>query len=198
STNYSDLSKQGQEKFDACEWHNRETYWDVIELGASWYNGGGLDTQSTTSHLPIYKNITYHGSNAHDLSFETAWVEGVKGHGIGEKITYHFPAENPRITEIKIANGYIKSEIAWRNNSRVKQLKMYLNGELYAFLNLADSRQLQTFKVEPIGHGDREDYEKLCSLPEWTMTFEITAVYPGEKYEDTAITEIFFDGIDVN
>jgi len=30
------------------------------------------------------------------------------------------------------------------------------------------------------------------------MKFEILEVYTGEKYADTAISEIYFDGIDVH
>jgi hypothetical protein len=32
----------------------------------------------------------------------------------------------------------------------------------------------------------------------WTLKFEILDVYPGEKYEDTAISELYFDGVDVH
>jgi hypothetical protein len=35
-------------------------------------------------------------------------------------------------------------------------------------------------------------------MPVWTMRFEIMDVYKGDKYDDTAITEIYFDGIDVH
>lgn len=40
--------------------------------------------------------------------------------------------------------------------------------------------------------------KQLYAKPGWTLQFEIVAVYPGAKYEDTAITEIYFDGIDVH
>jgi hypothetical protein len=37
-----------------------------------------------------------------------------------------------------------------------------------------------------------------ASMPDWTLKFEILDVYPGDKYSDTVITELFFDGIDVH
>ena len=94
-------------------------------------------------------------------------------------------------------NGYVKSEKAWRENSRVKQLKLYINGVPTALLNLEDTRNEQIFEVEPIGNANRKNLEELRTKPNWTLTFEITEVYKGEKYADTAITEIYFDGIDM-
>ena len=34
--------------------------------------------------------------------------------------------------------------------------------------------------------------------PSWHLRFEIMEVYPGTKYEDTVISELYFDGIDVH
>ncbi|MFN7491995.1 MAG: NADase-type glycan-binding domain-containing protein, partial [Cyclobacteriaceae bacterium] len=131
------------------------------------------------------------------LSYKTAWVEGVPGYGIGESLTYHFPPHTPRITKIIVVNGYAKSPKAWSENSRVKKLKLYINNKPIAILNLQDTRAEQIFTFDPIGNANRED-KALRSMPQWTMKFEIMGVYKGEKYDDTAITEIYFDGIDVH
>lgn len=32
----------------------------------------------------------------------------------------------------------------------------------------------------------------------WRLRFEIMEVYKGEKYDNTVITELYFDGIDVH
>lgn len=191
------LSKTESTLFDECL-TEKEGYWDVLGMGCSWYCGGGLDTLTATSELKSYKGISYAASNAHDLSYQTAWVEGVPGYGVGESLTYHFPPENPRITQIIVVNGYIKSPKAWRNNSRVKKLKMYVNGQEFAILNLEDSRAEQFFSFDPLGYADREDWNILKRKPWWTIRFEIVEVYPGDAYDDTAITEIYFDGIDVH
>lgn len=73
---------------------------------------------------------------------------------------------------------------------------MYVNGKPYAMLNLEDSKKEQIFSVEAIGHSDRKDFEALKKKAKISIRFEIAVVYPGEKYDDTAITEIYFDGID--
>lgn len=134
----------------------------------------------------------YGSKSISDLNYKTAWVEGVKGYGIGEYTIFEFQP-GPRINEVIIANGYIKDKKTWKNNSRVKQLKMYLNNELFAILNLQDVYAEQSFKVPVI--GTKNDLNKTISGIK--IKFEISAVYKGDKYDDTAITEIYFDGLDV-
>ncbi len=195
---YNNLSEAEKVIYNECD-ANQAGYWDILEGGCSWYCGVEENKISASSNLKSNdKNLTYLPQNVHDLSYKTAWVEGVEGDGIGESLTYHFPAQNPRITSIIIINGYVKSEKSWKENSRVKQLKMYINDVPTALLNLKDTRNEQIFTVEPIGIADRTNLEKLKTKPWWSLKFEIVEVYKGEKYQDTAITEIYFDGIDVH
>lgn len=196
-SDYESLTEIEKEFLTTCD-ETIASYWDIHGQGCSWYCGGGLDTLSASSELKANKEISYDAKNAHDLSYKTAWIEGVDGYGIGEKLTYHFPPQNPRITKIIIVNGYVKSEKTWRENSRVKKLKMYLDGKPYAIMNLEDSRNEQEFEVDPIGESQRENWDELLTKSWWTMDFEILEVYKGDKYADTAITEIYFDGIDVH
>ena len=193
----SALTEAQQEMLDSCS-ADLPAYWSIHGLGCSWYCGGGQDSITASSELKPSKFTTYSASNAHDLSYKTAWVEGVEGHGIGQFLTYHVQPTNPRITEIIVVNGYVKSDKLWYENSRVKRLRMFIDDKPYAELHLEDSKAEQHFKVEPIGNGNRGDWEALKKLPVWTMKFEIVEVYPGAKYEDTALTEIYFDGIDVH
>ncbi|NJC27310.1 NADase-type glycan-binding domain-containing protein [Neolewinella antarctica] len=196
---YEDLTLPEMATLDKYEDMFYKGYWSILPPGCSWYCGDGPKFLSASSHLVASGNIDYRATNAHDDSYETAWVEGAPGPGIGEKLSYHFTATSPRVTEVIIINGYVKSAEAWQDNSRVKQLKLYVDNQPYALLNLEDSRREQSFTVEPIGTGDREDWAAMENLPDWTLTFEIMSVYPGEKYpDDTAITELYFDGLDVH
>lgn len=154
----------------------------------SWYCGGQIDSVTASSALAD----RYAAEKAHDFSIVTAWVEGVEGNGEGEYIKYAFPGTCPRITTVLIHNGYVKNWDVWRDNGRVKRLLMYYNDEPYAILNLQDTMGLQSFDVGVLGYEDKD------SAPAWSIKFEILEVYPGKKYEDTAITEIYFDGIDVH
>ena len=154
----------------------------------SWYCGGQIDSVTASSALAD----RYAAEKAHDFSIVTAWVEGVEGNGEGEYLRYSFPGTCPRITTVLIHNGYVKNWEVWRDNARVKRLLMYYNDESYAILNLQDTMGLQSFDVGVLGYEDKD------SAPAWSIKFEILEVYPGKKYEDTAITEIYFDGIDVH
>ena len=154
----------------------------------SWYCGGQIDSVTASSAL----GERYAAEKAHDFSIVTAWVEGVEGNGEGEYLCYSFPGTCPRITTVLIHNGYVKNCDVWRDNGRVKKLLMYYNDEPYAILNLQDTMGLQSFDVGVLGYEDKD------SAPAWSIKFEILEVYHGKKYEDTAITEIYFDGIDVH
>lgn len=176
----------------------KESVWDPVGGGCSWYCGGVVDSITCSSYLSEQSGINYHPKNAHDFNYKSVWVEGSKGNGIGESLTYHFPANLPRITSIIIANGYVKNKTAWLANSRVKKLKVYWNDNPLAILNLKDIRAEQKFRFEPIGYTLKLDNDKLKIKDQWTLRFEILDIYPGIKYEDVVISEIFFDGIDVH
>ena len=163
-----------------------ENAWDIIDGGCSWYCGGGNYKIKASSSL----GDSYKAEFANDLSYKTAWVEGKKDEGIGEYLEYYFKNDSPRITEIIISNGYMKSEETWKNNNRVKKLKLYVNSVPFGILNLKDSRTDQYFSVGTLGHNKNGT--------DLILKFEILEVYKGSKYNDTAITEIYFDGIDVH
>ena len=146
---------------------------------------------TASSQLQADKDSAYSAKNAHDSNHESVWIEGGDGQGIGEYLLYEFAGMCPRITTVKILNGHVKSDKDWRNWSRVKQLKMYYGETDYAIPELEDSRTLQCFDVGLLGYNDK-------NAANWTLKFEILDVYPGEKYEDTVISELYFDGVDVH
>ena len=165
------------------------SYFGLGTAGCSWYCGDGGPIKITaSSRLASQGANNYNEKNLHDFLANTPWVEGVEGDGIGEWVEYTFKAKNPRITSIYIVNGYNKSESAFKNNSRVKKLKLYIKGKPVAILNLQDTRCEQFFKIDPVTDANKE----------WTMKFEIVDVYKGDKWDDTAISEIYFDGLDVH
>jgi hypothetical protein len=187
------LTKQEQKELDALLEKNDETVisvWDVISSECSWYCGGGNYTVKASSSLPNSKAGSYAALSANDLSYKTAWVEGKDGEGIGEHLEYFFKNDAPRITSIIISNGYVKSQTAWKNNNRVKKLKLYVNGKPYRILNLEDTMDDQVFETGTLGRNKNGK--------DLVLRFEIMEVYKGDKYNDTAITEIYFDGIDVH
>ncbi|MDR1341935.1 MAG: Hint domain-containing protein [Prevotellaceae bacterium] len=171
--------------------YSEEDHLYVGAFGCSWYCGGGPDSIFSSSALKSSHDFGYTAGNAHDFSLRTAWVEGATGYGIGESITYRFSKQSPPVTAVEIYNGYMKSEKAWQDNSRVKQLKLYVNSKPYAMLNLLDikSKQIFTIAKAPGLQGESDDLY---------LKFEIVEVYKGNKYDDVAISEIEFDGTGVH
>jgi len=165
--------------------------WDIISGGCNWYCGGGNYKVTASSELKSKSSISYSAESANDLSYETAWVEGVEGSGIGEYLEYHFKNKSPKVTHIIVSNGYFKSDKAWRNNNRVKSLKVYVNDLEYGVLQLKDSKTDQRFKF----YGFEYNSDGKTDL---VLKFEILEVYKGTKYDDTVVTEIYFDGIGVH
>jgi hypothetical protein len=187
------LTKQEQNELDVLLKKHDETIesvWDIIGTECSWYCGGGNYAIKASSSLSRAQGSSYVAKRANDLSYQSAWVEGKEGDGTGEYLEYYFKNNSPRITQIIISNGYVKSETVWRNNNRVKKLKLYVNGEPYRILQLDDSRDDQVFEVGTLGRNKNGT--------DLVLRFEILAVYKGDKYNDTAISEIYFDGIDVH
>ncbi|HIC32562.1 MAG TPA: hypothetical protein EYO76_11655 [Flavobacteriaceae bacterium] len=167
-----------------------ESVWDIIDSGCSWYCGGGNYKIIASSELKSMKTFSYDAKKANDLSYETAWVEGKDGSGIGEYLEYHFKKYSAPVTKIFVSNGYMKTEESWKNNNRVKKLKLYVNNKPFAILNLKDNRSSQEFVFDyNWSKGKQEDN---------VLRFEILDIYKGNKYNDTAITEIYFDGTGVH
>ncbi len=160
-----------------------------------WYCGCEYKSVTASSLLASQKSHAYGPGMASDLRYDTAWIEGVEGPGIGESLIYRFDNKHPRITKVLVHTGYIKNESIWVKNNRVRMLELAINGKPTALLQLSDTRAQQTFDLEQFGIGPlgrRADGEDLI------LRFTIRNVYPGTMYDDTAISEIYFDGIDVH
>jgi len=162
--------------------------------GCSWYCGGFVSTTRASSTLPNHKGISYSADKAHDFDITTAWVEGKPDYGTGEYVEYGFDLtkrESPGlgVNALLMVNGYRKSKAVWKANSRVKRLKMYVNEKPYAVFELQDTLQIQSANFPVI----MLEPKKIT-----TLKFEILDVYKGDKYKDTAITELLFDGVGVH
>lgn len=195
---WDNLAKEDSDLFKKYD----ETYlsmWATEAGGCSWYCGAGDYSVKTSSELRSSGKANYESNNIADSSFKTAWLEGRDGYGIGEYIEFSFAPIHPRLTTIIFANGYIKNKKLWKANSRVHKLKMLVNDKPYAIIEMKDvyAKQLITLK-EPLGLSERDDLDNFKDNENWIIRFEIMSVYKGDKYSDTAISEIYFDGLDVH
>ena len=90
-----------------------------------------------------------------------------------------------KIDQIAIINGYAKTPELWKNNGRVKKLKLTIDDNIEYILELEDTRDLQLFDI---------NYKNEIVTKKINLKFEILEVYPGEKYEDTCLTSLYLSG----
>ena len=198
------------------------------ELFLKQYRGGVFNESSELEKGSEGEIGKYDISNIVDMNPQTAWVEGVKGDGVGEFVLL---AHKKLPSTINIYSGYGKNISLFRKNNRPKVLKISLYfgladswggqaGEYYRavkykkdyVLNLKDSIHLQTFvfpftdmaalkrfKEENLrvltALGPREGIPPFPEPPdqEWIIKLEIENIYKGSAWEDTCISEVFFN-----
>jgi hypothetical protein len=127
-----------------------------------------------SSFLNQQGNVTYFATKAIDDNPRTAWVEGKSDYGIGQYIEMDLPYGG---YNIGFFNGYQKNIESWKNNSRVKKMKVYGDGIPLCLVVMQDKMGCQFFDIP--------------SKAEYTWyRFEIVEVYQGLKWKDVAISEI--------
>ncbi|MFK7774998.1 MAG: hypothetical protein AB8F94_22855 [Saprospiraceae bacterium] len=117
----------------------------------------------------------YSSTNLFDNQKESAWVEGVDGNGINEKITFEvFQAVN--IDAVQIWNGYQRSPSVYKTNARLKGFSLgEVGGKSYEY-TLRDDDAGQKIDLQvPL----KNKFE-----------LKINSAYDGSKYQDLGISEI--------
>lgn len=134
---------------------------------------------SASSSLDGYaSNLTIDGK------LETAWLEGIKGNGIGEWIMYSSESEQT-VSSITIYNGYLKNDKVYINNGRIKKFSLeFSDGEIItkdiSKVNFSDAKNGYTVELEN---------------PKVTTFVKLTILdaFQGSYYTDTGISEIDFN-----
>lgn len=130
-----------------------------------------------SSVLKSQKANHYNPAMMFDGNRETAWVEGEKDNGVNETLTLHF--DRPRqLAGFEIINGYDKTESIWQANARVKSVEA----------TTSDGQTL-TVSLQDVRGASRVDFKPAIET-EW-LELRIKDVYPGAKYKDTAISELY-------
>jgi hypothetical protein len=115
--------------------------------------------------------------NASDGDLQTAWVEGVKGDGIGEWLGFE-ATNNYDVSGIKIINGYTKSDDLYYANNRIKKIR----------IELPDNTVIESQLINGTPDYQTIDFKKVVDVK--NIRIIILEVYPGSKYHDTCISEI--------
>ena len=179
----------------ACEHIEAKDFYEDEALWDNWLVAP-LPGLAATSTLPSQGTNTYGVTNLGDKNPATAWVEGQKSYGQGEKIELPI-AENefsPKFGEVyglygyfHLQNGYAKSEASWKANSRVRLLLLRHNEKPIAYFLLKDDIQPQTLDASRY-FWNTHQHSGIKVNGGDTLSFEIVDVYRGDKYKDTAIS----------
>jgi len=138
---------------------------------------------SASSRLDPQGDNNYDAGNVLDDNLDTAWVEGANGYGQGEKLRFRLTADygpGAYVSGFTINNGYCKTSEAWSENSRVRVLSVYINDMILERIVIADTPERQTFTFLTSYYVSKGD----------VLVFEISEVYKGTTYTDTAISEL--------
>ncbi|MCR4994379.1 MAG: hypothetical protein K6A32_03225 [Bacteroidales bacterium] len=164
-------------------------YDDMYSGKCSWYCGGEVQKVTASGCHAKEGETAFEPTFAHDFDHTQGWAS--QGEGPGEYLDYHFAGGCPRITQVKILNGDMRSEETWKSHSRSKQIKVLYRDKTYALLLLENTQTLQIFDIRTVGYNDPE-------AADWTLRFEIAETYPAKQHNYVVISELYFNGIDVH
>lgn len=160
-----------------------------------------LKTFTVSSSLPPSGRYHYGKEAMRDGDLRTAWVEGAKGPGLGETITLDF--KGSYLTELALLNGYLADETFYYANARIKKVRVELElGE-----GAEPNEKKEQFEVT-LPDRPYKDFNPRFpfAAADWVVQhpsgagfidrvkLTILEVYPGRKYEDAAVTEIYLCG----
>lgn len=146
-----------------------------------------IDRLSTSSTLPAASDTQrYDASLMADGDLETAWNNDgrVNPGGVGEVVRARFD-QPVWLSSIVIANGEQRDDDTYLGNARLRRAQVTLDGGVSFVVTLEDQQDLQRVSFEE---------------PELTTTvrIDVIASYPGDTYEDLAISELVFRGYPAN
>ena len=134
--------------------------------------------KASASSVLIESHVTHNANRIFDGDTSTAWVEGGEGTGIGDSITLTFDNKYC-IEEFTINAGYQKTHDLYLKNSRPKEIQLTFTDGTSETHVLEDVDKAQSVKLNGPVMTDE-------------VVITINSIYPGTKYEDTAIAEIDF------
>lgn len=144
----------------------------------------------------------YEAAHLLDQNFSTAWVEGEAGNGIGARIEILFK-EGVYLSSLGMLNGYTKSERAYQRNNRIKKIRVQLTGENTLQEGIPEmltfDRELPDRSYRPLDqHNFAAQLDVLYDPGEIMDGFQvkrieltILEVYPGARFFDTCLSEIY-------
>ena len=144
--------------------------------------------------------VRHRPENATDGKLETAWVEGAKGAGIGERLTL---SVSGLVLGLSIVPGFAKSETTFGQNNRVSALTLHFSCRDEGSEELAPCSDLPPLRVRLQREGGvvpmKRQYVDLSSEMLDNMDADRVAAIAleireidaaGARYDDTCISEV--------
>lgn len=179
-----EISSEEDETYKTYRSTDKEESLSLSEISFTGKDGNPLNivlpylidgTVKTSSKLK--ESDSYKGDNLFDNMREYAWVEGVEGNGIDEKVTIN-TQKGLKINAIKVWNGYQRSPSHYYANAKVKAFD-FLSGNTSETINIEDKEKPQLVSLsKPIEGNEFE--------------LAIKEAHKGNSYEDLAISELTF------
>lgn len=177
-----------------AEHFEQTSYGGSYELYHGEGNLGSVYPTHATASSTLEAGKNRHAAmRASDQDLATAWCEGSDGLGEGDSLTLSW--DQPVVVyAVQVWGGYFKDEARLFSNGRLKSYGLKLDsGETWNIQSAEAPRDnFKNNKDSPNGFI----FPDLSMMPghEVTMstslTIEITAVSPGDEYQDTCISEV--------
>lgn len=134
----------------------------------------------------INSNVVNYSPENIKKGIDCNWVEGVSGNGIDEFISFTVPGEHG-VLGIYFVNGFFSPEKTdlYYDNNRVKTINILTYDK---DMNIVENFD---YILKDTGQPQKISLSKVAK----NFVLTIKEVYSGRKYEDTAITAIFVDGL---
>lgn len=136
-----------------------------------------VSSVTASSALSEY-GMTHSADRIIDQDLSTAWVEGVTGLGDGEYVTILFD-DIYKVSGFSIYAGYQKSVESYKKNARPRTITLEFSDGSQEIFELSDYYGEQIL--------DFSEARETSSI-----TIRLESAYPGNKYEDTVISEVYF------
>ncbi|MCP3669068.1 MAG: hypothetical protein GY814_01250 [Gammaproteobacteria bacterium] len=149
-----------------CETTGRDSQFGPFRLCAS-----SVLTSQNGNH--------YGPGSALDFDERSAWVEGVEGSGAGQWLELNLGGGSSFQT-LFLVNGYAKNRTTFNANGRLRMVRIQAADGLDTRITLKDSMEQQEIRLP-----------RRVTSPWIRLT--IISVYPGSRWQDTAISELAVD-----
>ena len=134
---------------------------------------------TATSELPGAVGTTYTAENLLDDDPATAWNEGEPGDGTGQRLELELAGPTD-VSGLLVWNGY-QSGDRYAQHNRVRTLRLEIGDRAFR-VRLLDRRGPQAIELPEPVTGER-------------VTLEILATFPGDRYNDAALSEVDVLGV---